>query len=70
MMFPGPMVGETFERIDAIRSTSTMQAELAALSPDVRADVLRHALTYSRFQFHWSHFANVFELPHPWPQKL
>lgn len=61
---------EHFARIDRIRSVSEMQSELSQLSEEKRRDVILYALSFSRFQFTWSHFAKHFEIPKwLWPPQ-
>jgi hypothetical protein len=62
------MLTDTFQRIDAIRSTSGMENALRKLDEVLRKDVILFALRNSRFQFHWSFFAEQYGIPeNEWP---
>lgn len=57
-----------FSRIDPIRSTSEMMAEVSALPEALRRDVILLGLARSRFQWWWSVAAKQHGIPESdWP---
>jgi len=59
-----------FNRIDEIRSVSSMQDGLERLPKASQVQVILHALRKSRFQWTWSYFAKKYGVPESdWPER-